>query len=114
MPRNDIRQDRIGTHPADWKLEPHIELMLRGVDAKIRPILRVMCAGGIETFESCQGGKGHAYPEPTICFHGNQSEGFRALAWCRTYGIKVGDLRRYWTIEQNEPHGPDWQMTFRF
>ena len=31
---------------------------------------------GIETFESCPGGPGHAYAEPTVRFYGDRSEGF--------------------------------------
>src|SRR6266540_3788315 len=34
---------------------------------------------GIETFESCEGGPGHAYPEPTIRFQGTPEAGWRAL-----------------------------------
>lgn len=113
MTHPHISQDRIGVHPKDWKLEPWLEKMLAGVDAKIRPVLRILCAGGFETFESCQGGKGHPYPEPTICFHGGPSEGFRAIAWLRDYGIAPSDLRRYWSIQDGEPHGPEWQLTFR-
>lgn len=107
-----IAQDRIGTHPKDWKLNAPEEALLKVVDRGIRDRMRIMCAGGFETFESCQGGKGHAYPVPTICFHGNTSEGFRAIAWLRTHGIEPVDLRRYWSIEHGEPHGPHWQITF--
>lgn len=107
-----ISQDRIGKHPKDWKLDPRDENLLKVVDAKIRPVLRIMIAGGAETFESCQGGKGHAYPEPTICFHGGSVEGFRVLVWMQSYGIQPRELRRYWYITGGEPHGPHWQMTF--
>lgn len=69
-------------------------------------------AGGIETFESCQGGEGHAYPEPTVRFYGDQSEGFRALSIAMKSGLKVTSLRRAWPIIENEPTGPWWEMTF--
>jgi hypothetical protein len=35
---------------------------------------------GIETFESCEGGKGHAYPEPAVRFNGGPEAGWRALS----------------------------------
>ena len=31
----------------------------------------------METFESCQGGAGHAYPEPTVRFFGEKAAGYR-------------------------------------
>jgi hypothetical protein len=50
------------------------------LDPGIRAAVLVLNAAGIETFESCEGGEGHAYPVPTVRFHGDRSEGFRALA----------------------------------
>ena len=52
----------------------------RPIDAGIRKEVDVLSRNGIETFESCEGGDGHAFFEPTIRFHGDQSEGFKALA----------------------------------
>ncbi|KKL60024.1 hypothetical protein LCGC14_2209410, partial [marine sediment metagenome] len=40
------------------------------IDPGIRYAVLVLRAGGIETFESCEGGPGHASPDPTIRFHG--------------------------------------------
>lgn len=107
-----ISQDRIGVHPNDWQPSDDEEAMLRAVDDGIRPALRVMVAGRFETYESCQGGPGHAYTEPTIRFHGDRGEGFRALAWLRAYGIEPTTIRRMWTIQEGEPHGPEWEITF--
>jgi len=107
-----LPQERIGVHPKDWKLEPWAEKMLKGCDAGIRDAMRLMCAGDFETYESCQGGNGHSYAEPTIAFHGGPSEGFRALAWLRSFGVIPTDLRRVWTIEDGEPHGPYWNVVF--
>lgn len=67
---------------------------------------------GIETFESCQGGEGHASLEPMVRFHGGQGEGFRALGIAMMNGLRVSELRRYWTILEGEPRGPWWEMTF--
>ena len=49
------------------------------LDPCIRDAVRILAEAGIETFESCQGGESHALPEPTIRFHGEHGEGFRAL-----------------------------------
>lgn len=67
---------------------------------------------GVETFESCEGGAGHAYHEPTVRFHGHKSEGFRALAGAMSAGLPVSELRRVWPLLDDEPTGPWWELTF--
>ena len=89
-----------------------------GVDKKMVKLLQVLNEHGVETFESCQGGtwdngKGHSYPEPTVCFHGEIQEGPRAFSIATTFGFKVKDLRRYYSVINKELVGPSWQMTFR-
>jgi hypothetical protein len=84
-----------------------------GLDAGISEFVRVLREHGIETFESCEGGKGHAFLEPTIRLYGQHEEGFRALAVALEHGLPVDSLRRYWTIIGGEPHGPRWELTFR-
>lgn len=90
--------------------------MTRIYDPPLDPGIAVMVAAltraGVETFESCQGGDGHAYPEPTVRFHGCRSEGFRALAAALQAGLTVRALRRIWTVIDGEPTGPHWEMTF--
>lgn len=97
-------------HVRDWKaayrrLDSHL-------DPGIRLMVMVLMENGIETCQSCEGGDGHAYPEPTVDFAGQQSEGFRALAVARSHGLKVRELRRVWHIQNGEPVGPLWSMTF--
>jgi hypothetical protein len=82
------------------------------LDDGIRDTVLALRAAGVETFESCQGGYGHAYPEPTVRFHGEKLEGFRALAAARQAGLRVMALRRVWTVQDDEPTGPWWEMTF--
>ena len=72
-----------------------------------------MQSNGVETFESCQGGAGHAFYEPTVRFHGDRSEGFRALAVAMQAGLSVDNLRRVWPIIEGDPTGPCWELTFR-
>lgn len=67
---------------------------------------------GIETFESCQGGDGHAYPEPTVRFHGYLADGFKALSIAMERGLLVSELRRVWPLIEGEPTGPWWELVF--
>jgi hypothetical protein len=82
------------------------------LDVGIRTAVEALSAKGIETFESCEGGQGHAYAEPTVRFHGDRSEGFRALATAMQAGLPVAELRRVWPINDGEPTGPWWELTF--
>ena len=82
------------------------------LDKGIKHEVEILVEGGIETYESCEGGIGHCYLEPTVRFHGERSEGFKALAIALQNGLKPSKLSRIWTIEDGEPIGPDWEMTF--
>ena len=88
------------------------QLALDSLDDGIRGIVHVLVKNGVETFESCEGGEGHAFYEPTVRFHGNHAEGFRVLAVALQHGLKVCELRRYYSIEDGVPVGPHWEMTF--
>src|SRR5688500_9397102 len=82
------------------------------LDSGIADQVEVLCAAGVETFESCEGGSGHAYPEPTVRFYGDQAEGFRALSVAMRAGLGPTELRRVWPILDEEPTGPWWELTF--
>ena len=82
------------------------------LDPGIAPFVKALLEDGIETFESCQGGPDHAYSEPTVRFHGDRSEGFHALALAQRRNLPVAALRRAWPVEDGEPTGPWWEMTF--
>lgn len=93
------------THPGD-AFDPPLDPQI------VTPVV-VLRAAGIETFESCQGGPGHAYPQRTVRFHGDRSEGYRALAVVLgKFGLQVTELRRVWPIVDGEPTGPWWELTF--
>lgn len=86
---------------------------LAALDPGIAEYVGVLNEAGIETFESCEGGAGHAFSEPTVRFYGERSEGFRALAIAVQYELPVRELRRYWQINRaGEPEGPHWELTF--
>lgn len=83
-----------------------------GLDRGISDAVRVLREAEVETFESCEGGEGHAYPEPTVRFHGDSPEGLRALAVAMGAELPVMELRRVWTIQDEEPNGPWWELVF--
>lgn len=37
------------------------------LDPGVAGYVRILRDAGVETFESCEGGLGHALPEPTVC-----------------------------------------------
>jgi hypothetical protein len=82
------------------------------LDQGIANAVSVLVRAGIETFESCAGGPGHAYPVPTIRFYGDRSEGMRALAAAMSERLPVAELRRVWPVLDGEPTGPWWELTF--
>src|SRR5579885_945005 len=82
------------------------------LDRFISYAVKVLRDAGIETFESCEGGRGHCFHEPTIRFCGNHGKGFAALSAAFDYGLPVASLRRCWMIQDGQPTGPDWEMTF--
>jgi hypothetical protein len=82
------------------------------LDAGIGHYVAVLRSQGIETCQSCQGGPGHAYLEPTIDFYGDKAEGPRAVAAAFAYGLPVSELRRVWNLRDGELDGPLWQITF--
>lgn len=82
------------------------------LDPGIARYVETLREGGIETYESCQGGEGHSYPEPAVRFHGGKGEGFRAIAIAQQHGFPVKSLNRVWSIIDDEPTGPYWEMIF--
>jgi hypothetical protein len=84
------------------------------IDLGIRKAVELFQKHQIETCESCEGGIGHSYPEPTVAFYGTPEAGWRAVSVCLAYGLPILSLRRVWDIlETNEPTGPHWEITFR-
>lgn len=82
------------------------------LDPGIAPAVEALRAAGVETFESCDGGAGHAYSEPTVRFHGDRAEGLRALSVALRAGLPVYNLHRVWRIDDGEPTGPWWELVF--
>ncbi len=82
------------------------------LDKGIETYVRLLHAYGIETYESCEGGEGHSYSEPTVRFHGNSSVGFMALHIALEHGFPVKGIGRVWDIIDGQPTGPNWEMVF--
>ena len=83
------------------------------LDPGIKDAVLILKEGGIETFESCQGGRGHACPEPTIRFFGNAFEGFKAFAIAKNHGLNVLSVSYEYSEVEGWLAGPYWRMTFR-
>jgi hypothetical protein len=82
------------------------------LDQGIRKEVKILFINGVETFESCQGGKGHSFTEPTVRFSGNLAAGWKALQIALDHALPVYKLHRTWSIIDGEPTGPTWEMTF--
>ena len=82
------------------------------IDRGIADAVTALRCGAVETFESCEGGPGHVYPEPTVRFYGDLAEGPRAFAVAVKAGLPVLDLRRVWPVIEGELTGPWWELTF--
>jgi hypothetical protein len=90
---------------------------IEGLDTGIEAAVRVLRDAGVPTYESCEGGDGHAFPEPTVRFGGNYAEGLAALSVVLQYESEVGlrpyQLRRVWRMDGGELTGPWWDLVFR-
>ena len=83
------------------------------LDPGIRDAVKILMDSGVETFESCEGGHGHAYPEPTVRFYGSRSAGWHALWAAQSHGLRAEALRRTWPVLDGEPVGPYWEIVFK-
>ncbi len=103
---------KISTVPFRDMMMP--EAFYEGIDAGIRFAVRVLHAAGIETCQSCQGGKGHSYDRPTVDMValGEDATGFRALAALADYGLPVADVAILWSIRNSLPYEKLWRVTF--
>ena len=55
----------------------HVEIIDGILDPGIAQFVKTLQEHGIETYESCEGGKGHSFPEPTIRFSGGPAQGYK-------------------------------------
>lgn len=83
------------------------------IDPGIKRAVLLLREAGIETFESCEGGPGHACPEPIIKFDGGAWAGYRAYAVAMEHGLPVLELRQTYASVNGHLEGPWWELTFR-
>jgi hypothetical protein len=86
--------------------------IIPSLDPGIARVVKVLQLAGVETFESCEGGPGHAFAEPTVRFYGDQAEGFRAFAVAIANSLQVSYLRRIYSVQDGELVGPHWELVF--
>ena len=82
------------------------------LDPGIARAVHILRDAGVETYESCEGGEGHSYLEPTIRFHGGAGEGYRGLGVAITHDLPVSALRRNWSFDEGVLTGPNWELVF--
>lgn len=86
----------------------------KNLDVGIRFAVKVLHAAGIETCQSCQGGKGHSYKEPTVEIIAGSDDalGFAALHALRQYGLPVAEVSLVWPVMGSLPFEKNWRVTF--
>lgn len=82
------------------------------LDPGIKWAVAILRRAGVETFESCEGGADHTFPEPTVRFFGTPWAGYHAFAVAMEHGLPVAALRRSQSVVNGELEGPSWEMTF--
>lgn len=82
------------------------------IEPGIRYAVEVLQGAGIETVESCEGGDGHAYHEPTVRFHGGTWVGYRAFAVAMEHGLPVKHLRYAYSTLNGHLEAPCWEIVF--
>lgn len=91
------------------------ETFYQDLDPGIRFAVRVLHANGFETCQSCQGGKDHAYFEPTVEMIAGgfgDAAGMEVLGPLTAYGLQVITVELVWNIDQGLPYEKLWRITF--
>lgn len=103
--------------PGDWT-DGDLERFAREIDRDspvdlgIVRAVKILQDAGVSTIESCEGGEGHSYPEPTVTFAGDGPTGWRAIGELMTYGLPIKHFGQMWSFDEGHPAGPDWHVTF--
>lgn len=67
---------------------------IEGLDKGIAPAVKVLNSHGFIIFESCQGGEGHCYQQPTVRFYGSEFDLIKAFEICQCYRLNVYEAKR--------------------
>lgn len=87
-----------------------------GIDAGIRFAVRVLHARGYETCQSCEGGEGHSYDNPTVDLiaGSRDANGFGAVAELVPYGLQVTRVSQVWNLDPlGRPYETIWRIEFK-
>jgi hypothetical protein len=93
--------------------EPLPLAALERMDPGIVEAVIILSDHGIETCQSCEGGPGHAYPEPSIDFLGGPAQGFAAVSIARQHGLPVAALYRVWNVQGDEITEVIWRLVLQ-
>lgn len=87
-----------------------------GIEPKLDPgialAVKMLRSNGINTIESCEGGEGHSFTQPTVVFDGPYDESLRAVSIAMISGLPFSELRRTWRLRNGEFNGPVWEIVF--
>ena len=86
----------------------------RVLDPLIEPVVKLLNEHHITTTQSCQGGFGHSYDEPTVAIAGGIEEALHAASLLITYGYKVRRLVSYMDFTRNFPTELGWEIELNF
>jgi hypothetical protein len=111
------RRDRSFYSPLEWSREELAAFATKispadPVDLGIVRGVQILKDTHFATLQSCQGGEGHAFPEPTILFQATRAGAFHALSVLMTYELPVTELGQVWRMEDGVPTGPAWVVKF--
>lgn len=104
--------------PSDWT-EDQLRQFARdidplvGIDLGIIRAVKILRDAGFSTIESCEGGEGHAYAEPTIKFDGTRATGWAVASKLMEFGLPLRRIGQMWSFTEGVPTGPRWFVTFR-
>jgi hypothetical protein len=100
----------------DTMASADLEAFAPAVDMELDPGIRravlILRSAGVETFESCEGGGGHAFDVPTVKFHGDAWAGFKAFAVAMENGLPVRRVQRAYHVVNGQLEGPWWELVF--
>lgn len=86
-----------------------------GIDKGIRFAVRVLHARGFETCQSCEGGDGRAYDQPSVDLIAGSRDaaGFAAVAELVSFGLPVDRLSQVWNLDAlGRPYETIWRIEF--
>lgn len=81
------------------------------MDPGIRYPVRLLHAHGIPTNESCQGGEGHAFHDPSIVMQ--EGRAFEAMNQLERCGIPVREVVSRWSVDDGVPNERSWVVVLR-